>query len=79
LCEKLVEKLMCMMVSQSYRYWVVWRCPHVRFLDFAKVKESERERARELFGTAEEPTALATQVRRQLIDAMRRRFPTADS
>jgi hypothetical protein len=55
---------MCMMVSQSYRYWVVWRCPHVRFLDFAKVKESERERARELFGTAEEPTALATQVRR---------------
>jgi hypothetical protein len=34
----------------------------VRFLDFEKVKESEREKARELFGTDEEPTALASKV-----------------
>jgi U2 small nuclear ribonucleoprotein A' len=34
----------------------------VRFLDFEKVKESEREKARELFGTEEEPTALASKV-----------------
>lgn len=49
-------------LAQNYRYWVLWRCPSVRFLDYAKVKEAEREHARELFGTAEEPTALATQI-----------------
>lgn len=47
---------------QNYRYWIVWRCPSVRFLDFEKVREAERLRAKELFGTAEEPTELATQV-----------------
>lgn len=31
----------------------------MRFLDYQKVKEAEREQGRELFGTAEEPTALA--------------------
>ncbi|KAF3803182.1 Serine/threonine-protein kinase VPS15 [Colletotrichum gloeosporioides] len=45
---------------ENYRYWVVWRCPTVRFLDYGKVKEAEREKARELFGTAEEPSALAS-------------------
>ena len=34
----------------------------MRFLDYEKVKEAERERGRELFGTEEEPTALATQI-----------------
>ncbi|KAI8289233.1 putative serine/threonine-protein kinase [Colletotrichum sp. SAR11_57] len=47
---------------ENYRYWVVWRCPTVRFLDYGKVKEAEREKARELFGTAEEPSALASKV-----------------
>ncbi|KAJ3952887.1 Serine/threonine-protein kinase, partial [Colletotrichum tropicale] len=47
---------------ENYRYWVVWRCPTVRFLDYSKVKEAEREKARELFGTAEEPSALASKV-----------------
>jgi U2 small nuclear ribonucleoprotein A' len=47
---------------QHYRYWIVWRCPSVRFLDYTKVKEAEREQARELFGTVEEPTALATTI-----------------
>ena len=42
---------------------MLWKCPSVRFLDFVKVKESEREHARELFGTEEEPTALAAKVR----------------
>jgi hypothetical protein len=59
---------------QNYRYWVLWKCPSVRFLDFEKVKESEREKARELFGTEEEPTALASKVQtapiiKQLHDA----------
>ncbi|OLN88099.1 U2 small nuclear ribonucleoprotein A' [Colletotrichum chlorophyti] len=48
--------------KENYRYWVVWRCPTVRFLDHQKVKEAERERARELFGTAEEPTAAASKI-----------------
>ena len=33
-------------------------------MDYTKVKEAEREKGRELFGTAEEPTALASKVRR---------------
>jgi U2 small nuclear ribonucleoprotein A' len=34
----------------------------VRFLDYQKVKQAEREKAAELFGTADEPTALASKV-----------------
>ncbi|KAK3182388.1 U2 snRNP complex subunit [Lecanicillium sp. MT-2017a] len=48
--------------KEHYRYWVVWRCPSVRFLDYQKVKEVEREKGRELFGTEEEPTALAAKI-----------------
>ena len=48
---------------QNYRYWVIWRCPSVRFLDFAKVRDVERSKATELFGTAEEPTDLASTVK----------------
>ncbi|KAF9881747.1 u2 small nuclear ribonucleoprotein a [Colletotrichum karsti] len=48
--------------KENYRYWVVWRCPTVRFLDYHKVKEAEREKARELFGTADEPTATASKI-----------------
>ena len=47
---------------QHYRSWVVWRCPTVRFLDYKKVKDAEREKAKELFGTVEEPSSLASQV-----------------
>jgi hypothetical protein len=47
---------------QHYRYWVLWRCPTVRFLDYQKVKDAERQRAQELFGTEEEPTELAQAV-----------------
>lgn len=50
-------------IAQNYRYWVLWRCPHVRFLDYRKVKDAERKRAVELFGTAAEPSALAAKVR----------------
>lgn len=35
----------------------------MRFLDYKKVKESERLQAKELFGTVEEPSALASKVR----------------
>lgn len=49
-------------LGQNYRYWMLWRCPSVRFLDYTKVREAEREHSRELFGTPEEPTALASQI-----------------
>ncbi|KAI9167182.1 leucine-rich repeat domain-containing protein [Paramyrothecium foliicola] len=48
--------------KEHYRCWIVWRCPSVRFLDYQKVKEAERERGKELFGTAEEPTTLASSI-----------------
>lgn len=34
----------------------------MRFLDYQKVKQAEREKAAELFGSVEEPTELASQV-----------------
>ncbi|KAI9836416.1 MAG: U2 snRNP complex subunit [Sarea resinae] len=48
--------------KEHYRYWVIWRCPTVRFLDYQKVKDAERKRATELFGTAKEPSALASKI-----------------
>lgn len=47
---------------QNYRYWVIARCPTVRFLDFQKVKDSERSKAAELFGTIAEPSEAAQTV-----------------
>ena len=35
----------------------------IRFLDYQKVKDKEREKAKELFGTFQEPSALASKVR----------------
>lgn len=37
----------------------------MRFLDYQKVKQAEREKAEELFGTAEEPTELASKVKNE--------------
>ena len=34
----------------------------MRFLDYKKVKDVEREKAKELFGTAVEPSPLASKV-----------------
>jgi U2 small nuclear ribonucleoprotein A' len=45
--------------EQHYRYWILWRCAGVRFLDYQKVKKAERDRATELFGSDKEPTDLA--------------------
>lgn len=47
---------------QNYRYWLLWRCPQVRFLDFQKVKDAERSKAKELFGTIAAPTELAQSI-----------------
>ncbi|KAK4544830.1 hypothetical protein LTR36_003734 [Oleoguttula mirabilis] len=48
--------------KENYRYYLLWRCPHIRFLDFQKVKDAERSKARELFGTADAPTELAQSI-----------------
>ncbi|CAH0001370.1 unnamed protein product [Clonostachys byssicola] len=48
--------------KENYRYWVLWLCPTVRFLDYVKVKQAERERGTELYGTLEEPTPLAVEI-----------------
>jgi U2 small nuclear ribonucleoprotein A' len=48
--------------KENYRYWVIWRCPSVRFLDYQKVKDVERKKATELFGTEAEPSAAASKV-----------------
>jgi len=51
------------LLLQNYRSWVIFRCPSVRFLDFKRVTDHERKAAKELFGTAAEPTGLASKVR----------------
>ncbi|KAJ0425666.1 leucine-rich repeat-domain-containing protein [Aspergillus carlsbadensis] len=48
--------------KEYYRLWIIWRLPSVRFLDYQKVKDAERAKATELFGTAEEPSALASKI-----------------
>jgi len=48
--------------KEHYRHWILFRCPHVRFLDYRKVKDAERKKATELFGTAAEPTTLASKI-----------------
>ncbi|KAJ5165844.1 hypothetical protein N7492_006140 [Penicillium capsulatum] len=48
--------------KEHYRYWVIWLVPSVRFLDYQKVKDVEREKAKELFGTIEEPSQLASKL-----------------
>jgi U2 small nuclear ribonucleoprotein A' len=49
----------CLTSAQNYRYWLIATCPSVRFLDFQKVKDAERTKATELFGTVTDPTELA--------------------
>ena len=48
--------------GQNYRHYVLYLAPSVRFLDFQKVKDAERVKARELFGTHEAPTELARNI-----------------
>lgn len=45
--------------KDNYRYYLIYLLPSLRFLDFARIRDAERNTARELFGTREEPTDLA--------------------
>ncbi|KAJ5939322.1 U2 small nuclear ribonucleoprotein A [Penicillium verhagenii] len=49
--------------KENYRYWVIWLVPSVRFFDYQKVKDAERAKAKELFGTFEEQSALASKIK----------------
>ncbi|KAK0659099.1 U2 small nuclear ribonucleoprotein A' [Lasiodiplodia hormozganensis] len=51
--------------KENYRYYLIFRIPSLRFLDFQRVRDSERQKAKELFGTPDEPTELAKQLMRQ--------------
>ncbi|KAF8476241.1 U2-associated snRNP A [Kalaharituber pfeilii] len=48
--------------KEHYRNWVIWRCPSVRYLDYQRVKDAERKKAKELFGTPEDPSPLAAKI-----------------
>jgi len=48
---------------EHYRLYLIWSIPSIRFLDFQKVKDVERKEAKELFGTIQEPTELASNIK----------------
>ncbi|KAF2268810.1 L domain-like protein [Lojkania enalia] len=48
--------------KEHYRHWIIYRLPTVRFLDYQRVTRAERLKATSLFGTADEPTELATKI-----------------
>ena len=41
---------------------MIWLLPTARFLDYQKVKDAERAQAASLFGTRDEPSALASKI-----------------
>ncbi|KAK6383070.1 uncharacterized protein PV06_05363 [Exophiala oligosperma] len=66
LCGKLTH--LCLLENpvtrkEHYRLYLIWANPSLRFLDYQKVREAEREQATELFGTAEEPSELAARIK----------------
>jgi len=48
--------------KEHYRHYILYRCPSVRFLDYQKVKDAERKKATELFGTTSSPSELAAKI-----------------
>ncbi|KKZ63671.1 U2 small nuclear ribonucleoprotein A' [[Emmonsia] crescens] len=48
--------------KENYRLWVIFLLPTVRFLDYQKVKDAERNRAAELFGTPSNPSPLTSKI-----------------
>jgi len=49
--------------KEHYRLYLIWAIPSIRFLDFHKVKDVERQQAKDLFGTAEQPSELAAKIK----------------
>jgi len=50
--------------KKHYRLYCIYKLPGLRFLDFKKIRETEREMAKKMFAT-EEGKALAEQVKQQ--------------
>ena len=48
---------------QNYRSYIIWLCPSLRFVDYQRVRTVEREEAKELLGTQDEPSELAAKIR----------------
>ncbi|KIW60833.1 hypothetical protein PV05_01019 [Exophiala xenobiotica] len=49
--------------KEHYRSYLIWTIPSLRFLDFQKVRDAERQQANELFGTADTPSELAAKIK----------------
>lgn len=49
--------------KEYYRSYLIWTIPSLRFLDFQKVRDAERQQANELFGTADAPSELAAKIK----------------
>jgi U2 small nuclear ribonucleoprotein A' len=50
------------MMIEHYRLYILWRNPNIRVLDFERVKDVERAKAKELFGMLDKPSELASQI-----------------
>ncbi|KAK5445214.1 U2 snRNP complex subunit [Exophiala xenobiotica] len=49
--------------KEHYRSYLIWTIPSLRFLDYQKVRDVERQQANELFGTADAPSELAAKIK----------------
>jgi len=49
--------------KEHYRSYLIWTIPSLRFLDYQKVRDAERQQASELFGTADAPSELAAKIK----------------
>ena len=50
--------------KKHYRLYCIFKLPHLRFLDFKRIRENEKEMAKKMFAT-EEGKALTEQVKQQ--------------
>ncbi|KAK5103545.1 U2 snRNP complex subunit [Lithohypha guttulata] len=49
--------------KEHYRLYMIWSIPSIRFLDYERVREIERDEAKELFGTSSTPSELVAKIR----------------
>jgi len=40
--------------EKNYRSWVIFKCRHLRFLDFTIITKADRDEAEQLFGNTDE-------------------------
>ncbi len=49
-------------LKENYRLWLIWLIPSLRIIDFQKIKDIERKRSIELFGTWDLKTSLTNSI-----------------